>query len=205
MDNEVRKYVTHCKRCVLSKTPEPDARAPLESVNTCEPLELVCIDFWSAEGRNRDNVDVLVLTDHFTKLAHAFPCPNQTDSGTNSFVCMVFLVILVNPRRIHSDQGANFESRLISELLAVSEVRKSHTTPYHPMGNGQTEKFNRTLGNMIRSLPAQAKAHWPQMIQTLTFAYNCTIHDWLCPILPHVWQSPKTASGHHVWECAERQ
>lgn len=70
MDNKVRKYVTHCKRCVLSKTPKPDARAPLESVKTCEPLELVRIDFWSAEGRNRDNVDV--LTDHFTKLAHVF-------------------------------------------------------------------------------------------------------------------------------------
>ncbi len=98
MDNEVRKYVTHCKHCVLSKTPEPDARAPLESIKTCEPLELVCIDFWSAEGRNGDSVDVLVLTDHFTKLAHAFPCPNQTakwlpkNSGTSSSVCMGFLV-----------------------------------------------------------------------------------------------------------------
>lgn len=45
------------------------------------------------------------------------------------------------------------------------------------MGNGQTERFNRTLGNMIRSLPARAKERWPQMIQTLTFSYNCTTHE----------------------------
>lgn len=59
----------------------------------------------------------------------------------------------------------------------VSGVRKSHTTPYHPMGNGQTERFNRTLGNMIHSLPPRAKERWPQMIQTLTFSYNCTTHE----------------------------
>lgn len=66
---------------------------------------------------------------------------------------------------------------MIAELLLVSGVRKSHTTPYHPMGNGQTERFNRTLGNMIRSLPPRLKERWPQMIQTLTFSYNCTTHE----------------------------
>lgn len=41
-------------------------------------MELICIDFWSAEDRNKCPVDVLVVTDHFKKLAHAFPCKNQT-------------------------------------------------------------------------------------------------------------------------------
>ena len=56
-------------------------------------------------------------------------------------------------------------------------MKKSHTTPYHPMGNGVTERFNRTLGNMLRTLPPTAKARWPQVLQTLTFCYNCTIHE----------------------------
>lgn len=112
MDNEMRKYVMHCKRYVLSKTPEPDARAPLESIKTCEPLELVCIDFWSAEGRNGDNVDVCVITDHFTKLAHAFPCPNQTAKVVAQRLWNQFFCVYGFPRRIHSDQGANFESKL---------------------------------------------------------------------------------------------
>ncbi|KAI4897980.1 hypothetical protein NFI96_009222 [Prochilodus magdalenae] len=80
-------------------------------------------------------------------------------------------------KRIHSDQGANFESDLIAELLKLSGVAKSHTTAYHPMGNGCTERFNRTLGNMLRSLPLKAKHQWPQQIQTLTFAYNATVHE----------------------------
>ncbi len=177
MYTDIKKYVSHCKRCVVGKTPEPEARAPLESIKTSVPLELVCIDFWSAEGRNGENVDVLVITDHFTKLAHAFPCPNQTAKVVAQKLWNQFFCIYGFPQRIHSDKGANFESKLIAELLLVSGVRKSHTTPYHPMGNGQTERFNRTLGNMIRSLSPRSKERWPQMIQTLTFSYNCTTHE----------------------------
>lgn len=48
------------------------------------------------------------------------------------------------PKRLHSDQGANFESALIAEFLSVAGVQKSHTTPYHPMGIGSCERMNRT-------------------------------------------------------------
>ncbi|KAL0194581.1 hypothetical protein M9458_008153, partial [Cirrhinus mrigala] len=78
MERDVRDYVKKCPRCVFSKTPNPGARATLESIKTTAPLELVCIDFWSAEDRHNKSVDVLVITDHFTKLAHAFPCQDQT-------------------------------------------------------------------------------------------------------------------------------
>jgi hypothetical protein len=78
LEREVKAYVKCCRRCVVSKTPDPEARAPLESIITTEPLELVCIDFWSAEDSSNKSLDVLVVTDHFTKLAHAFLCPNQS-------------------------------------------------------------------------------------------------------------------------------
>ena len=78
--------------------------------------------------------------------------------------------------RDHPEQ-ANFESKLVAELLVLSGVGKSRMSPYHPMGNGTTERFNRTLGNMLRSLPPGAKHKWPQMIQSMTFVYNCTAHE----------------------------
>lgn len=45
------------------------------------------------------------------------------------------------------------------------------------MGNSQVEHFNRTLGSVIRALPPKTKGKWPKMLQTLTFAYNCTAHE----------------------------
>ncbi|KAJ0001787.1 hypothetical protein NQD34_001583 [Periophthalmus magnuspinnatus] len=177
MEIDIKEYVKCCQRCILAKTPDPSARAPLESIRTSAPMELVCLDFWSAEDSKQHSVDVLVITDHFTKLAHAFPCPDQTAKQVAKKLWDHVFCVYGFPERIHSDQGANFESELIAELLRLSGVSKSHTTAYHPMGNGGTERFNRTLGNMLRSLPLKQKQKWPQQIQTLTFAYNSTVHE----------------------------
>lgn len=120
---------------------------------------------------------MLVVTDHFTRLAHAFPCRDQSAKQVAKQLWEKYFCIFGFPERIHSDQGASFASQLISELLKVAGVRKSRTTPYHPMGNGSVERFNRTLGNMIRALSPDAKRNWPRHLQSLTFMYNCTVHE----------------------------
>ena len=53
--------------------------------------------------------------------------------------------------RFLSDQGRNFESSLINEFHKLTGVKKLRTTPYRPQTNGQCEKFNYTLINMIRN------------------------------------------------------
>lgn len=175
MQRDVMSYVKHCQRCIVGKTPEPHARAPLETIRTSAPMDLVCIDFWTAE-LNDKRTDVLFVTDHFSKLALAFPCHNQSAKQVARCLWDTFFCVYGFPKRIHSDQGANFESRLLKDLLEMAGVQKSHTTPYHPMGNGITERFNRTLGGMIRALTPKSKSKWPKMLQMLTFCYNSTVH-----------------------------
>ncbi|BHF65275.1 hypothetical protein SprV_0200828500 [Sparganum proliferum] len=55
------------------------------------------------------------------------------------------------PERLHSDQGAQVESRLMGELCELPHIRKSCSTPWHPQGNGQVERTNRTLRGLIQS------------------------------------------------------
>ncbi|KAJ8007698.1 hypothetical protein DPEC_G00096870 [Dallia pectoralis] len=165
------------KKKTYHKFPEPEARAPLESITTSRPLELVCIDFWSAEDSSNKSLDVLVVTDHFTKLAQAYLCPNQSSKVVAKQLWNNFFCVYGFPERIHSDQGANFENSLIAEICVVAGVQKSHTTPYHPMCNGITERFNRTLWSMIRALPRKAKLRWPERLKSLTLSYNATVHE----------------------------
>ena len=120
---------------------------------------------------------MLVDTDHFTKLAQAYLCPNQSAKAVANQLWINFFCIYGFPERIHSDQGANFESSLMAEMLIAPGVQKSRTTPYHPMGNGAVERFNRTRGGMIRALPPKAKNRWPQHLKSFTFAYNATVHE----------------------------
>ena len=54
------------------------------------------------------------------------------------------------PQELHSDQGRNFESRIMVELCALLEIRKTRTSPGNPRCNGQVERFNSTILQMIK-------------------------------------------------------
>jgi hypothetical protein len=56
-------------------------------------------------------------------------------------------------------------------------IKKTRTTPYHTMGNGCTERWNKTLLSMIRTLEQEQKPNWKDYIPSLTYAYNCTRHE----------------------------
>ena len=54
---------------------------------------------------------------------------------------------------IHSDQGWEFENKVIQELLCGAH--KTRTTPYHPESDGLVERFNRTLIMMLAMFPGR--------------------------------------------------
>lgn len=80
------------------------------------------------------------------------------------------------PERLHSDQGPDFESKLIQELCQLIGIKKTRTTPYHPRGN-PVERFNRTLLNILGTLEHKQKGKWKEYVKPLVHAYNCTRND----------------------------
>lgn len=103
MEWDVRDHIKHCARCIMGKTPKPDGRAPCSSLKTRAPLELVCINFWTAEDYKNRPVDVMVVTDQFIKLAHAFCCPDQTAKQVTCKLWDDFSSFHGFPERILSD------------------------------------------------------------------------------------------------------
>ena len=47
--------------------------------------------------------------------------------------------------KVHTDQGRNFDSKLIKELSQLLGIRKTRATPLHPQSNGQVERQNKTI------------------------------------------------------------
>ena len=56
-------------------------------------------------------------------------------------------------------------------------IEKTRTSIYHAMGNGLTERFNRTLLNMLGTLDTIQKKDWKKYVPLLVYAYNCTKHE----------------------------
>ena len=145
-----------CRKCLLRKSNVP--KAELVPISVSRPVELVHLDYLCLEPCKGKIENVLVVTDHFTKYAQAFPTKSETASTTvqvlwNNFICHYSF-----PEKFISDQGRNFESELIKDLCRLAKVKKVRTTPYHPMTNGQCERFNQTLCDMLGTLETEEKA-----------------------------------------------
>ena len=55
-------------------------------------------------------------------------------------------------------------------------MKKLHITPYHSQGNGQCERFNSTLCNMLGTLLEEEKSDWKSYLSCMTHGYNCNKH-----------------------------
>lgn len=175
IQEEVKTHVKNCLACIKRKVSTPD-RAPLMPIRSTQPMELVCIDYLKIEPSKGGVEDLLVITDHFTKFAHAIPTRNQS-AKTTAKALLTFFLNFGFPQKLHSDQGRNFESKIIKELCELTGIMKTRTTPYHPAGNGQCERLNQTILNMLGTLEDHQKADWKSYVPVLTHAYNATRHE----------------------------
>ena len=76
------------------------------------------------------------------------------------------------PEEILSDLGTQFVSDCMKEVARLLSITQLTTTPYHPMCNGLTEKFNGTMKTMLKRLCSEQPKQWHRYINPLLFAYR---------------------------------
>ena len=91
MNEDVRSYIQKCDHCLRFKTkPEKEEMSPITATY---PLELVHLDYLTVGEKSSDKmVNILVITDHFTRYAQAYITPKQTAHMTTKVFWEQFLV-----------------------------------------------------------------------------------------------------------------
>ena len=174
--NDVKNFCRACTSCATRKTPAPRRRAPLGTIQASYPVQIVAVDIMGPLPETANgNSYVLVVGDYFTRWMEAYPIRNQEAVTVAQKLVDEFFCRFSTPEQLHSDQGSQFESRLISKICKLLNIHKSHTTPYHPQGDGLVERFNRTLLDMLSTTVQSHPLDWEDHIRKVCMAYNTSV------------------------------
>eukprot|EP00743_Colponemidia_sp_Colp-15_P008095 GILK01008773.1.p3 GENE.GILK01008773.1~~GILK01008773.1.p3 ORF type:complete len:206 (+),score=26.59 GILK01008773.1:3780-4397(+) len=143
------------------------------NIEASEPCETVSMDILGPlPVTERGNQYILVITDYLTRFCEAVALettePVQVAEGFVAYWVLQYGA----PKRLLSDRGANFLSEVVRWTCQVLRVKKINTASYHPQCNGLTERFNKTLCDMISMYVQDGHKNWDEFLPYAVCGYR---------------------------------
>ena len=157
----VSTYVRSCETCQRVK-PSAHAVAPLASLPVPTGCwESISMDFVFGLPKDRvGNTGIVDFVDRLSKMAHLAAVPESVD-GKGAAMLFIDRVFRQHglPVAIVSDRDPRFTGKFWTSVFKVLGTRLDMSTADHPQTDGQTERVNRVIGDILRSVYAEAPRH----------------------------------------------
>jgi len=111
-------------------------------------------------------MDILVITDHFTRFTQAYPTTHKSAKTAAQKLYYDFITRFGTLNRLLHDQGKEF-----TELNKLLRIEMRRTIPYHPQCNGLVEKMNSTVCHMLQTLLETCKSRRKDEIHKLGYRH----------------------------------
>jgi Chromo (CHRromatin Organisation MOdifier) domain len=121
---------------------------------------------------------ILVFVDSLTKMVHF--APTHTASGAEEFARLFVSHVLSRhglPRKLVSDRDTRFTSTFWREVSRLWGTKQALSTAFHPQTDGQTERVNRVLEDMLRHYVNPEQDNWDVLLPAAEFAVNNAWHE----------------------------
>ena len=180
MTQQVRNFCHTCHSCQRNK---PFTQSPAGLLRPLpvppRPWSSISMDLIVELPKTTDGHDAIVtVVDRLTKMVHFIPC---TTTVTAQQLARLFLTHIFRlhgiPQDIVSDRDPRFISGFWKEFCRLLGTRQNMSTPYHPETDGQTERLNRILEEMLRHYVAPHQDDWNTYLPACEFAINNATHD----------------------------
>ncbi|CAI5472253.1 unnamed protein product [Closterium sp. Yama58-4] len=174
MLTDVQRYVSTCPTCQAMKSSWQRPAGLLQPLEPPErPWQQVTMDFVTGmPAGTSGNDSVLVVVDRLTKMAHFAPC-RTTITAEDTAKLFISTVVRLHglPSAIISDRDPKFTSKFWQETWAQYGTRLQISSSYHPQTDGQTERTNQTMEQLIRTNCPDIRK-WEDSLPMLEFVYN---------------------------------
>ena len=172
---DVAEYVRTCDKCQRTKASRTAADAPLQPLQlSARNWDAVSLDFIVALPKTRRGHDaILVVVDRLSKMAHFIA--TTTSVTTTQTAQLVFQHVVKHhglPRTIVSDRDPRFTSSVWRSLWKLMDTQLYMSTASHDRTDGQTERINQVLEDMLRAECNHNQDDWDQLLPCAEFAYN---------------------------------
>ena len=114
---------------------------------------------------------IWVIVDRFTKVAHFLPVKTSYTARQNAQLYLDRIVSLHGiPKTIISDRGEQFSARFWEQFHAALGTQLIRSSAYHPQTDGQTERINQILEDMLRACVLSISKKWDECLPLAEFS-----------------------------------
>nr|AAV31288.1 putative polyprotein [Oryza sativa Japonica Group] len=175
MKREIAEYVAVCDVCQRVKAEHQKPASLLQPLKIPEwKREEIGMDFITGLPRTSSGHDsIWVIVDRLTKVAHFIPVKTTYSGSRLAELYMARIVCLHGiPKKIVSDRGSQFTSNFWKKLQEEMGSKLNFSTAYHPQTDGQTERVNQILEDMLRACALDFGGSWDKNLPYAEFSYN---------------------------------
>ncbi|KAF1318872.1 Pol protein, partial [Globisporangium splendens] len=174
----VANYVRSCEQCQRVK-PAGKNKAPLHPLpipQDCWKSVSMDFVFGFPEDKAR-NTGVVVFVDRLSKMVHVAPVRKHVTAQETAclFLEHVFRYHGL-PESIVSDRDPRFTAAFWRELFRLLGTDLALSTADHPETDGQTERVNRVVEDILRSIAVDHPRDWSRWLPYAEFAINSSEH-----------------------------
>ncbi len=179
MKEDVNDYVRNCQSCQARKGTYRKPAGLLEVSQRAElPFERVGMDILGPFPQTKaGNKYIIVAIDYITKWAETASLKSGDAQSVAEFFVKMVVLRHGAPAHLTTDQGKCFLADLFQKIMASLETNHRTTTAYHPQSNGQVERINHTLADMLSMYVSSDHTNWDEILPYVTFAYNTSRQD----------------------------
>src|SRR3954464_15840517 len=132
------------------------------------------MDFVTGFPRSQKDHDaIFVVIDRFSKFAHFLPVKEAISASQLGDLYVSRIVSLHGiPLEISFDHGSIFTSRFWDSFQEAMGTHLNFSTAYHPQSQGQVERVNQVLEDMLRACVISFGKKWEESLPFAEFSYN---------------------------------